>query len=149
MQNTAIILRGLPGAGKSFWVNNFLKNLPNELAELIQNHGYFSTDNLFINNNQYQFKAEQLQANHQQNLQLFCQALHNHIPVIICDNTNIHKWEYEPYEKAAKEKGYHVEIITIGNPHSEEEILICAKRNQHGVSLKTITNMANNFEPHE
>ncbi|MGS0724372.1 ATP-binding protein, partial [Shewanella sp. 30m-9] len=43
----AIIMRGLPGSGKSYWVEQFITSQGIEQAIHIRQHGLFSTDRYF------------------------------------------------------------------------------------------------------
>ncbi|BDM63990.1 hypothetical protein NFHSH190041_14420 [Shewanella sp. NFH-SH190041] len=143
----AIILRGLPGSGKSHWAQHYLAQLPSELAEQIKQYGYCSTDNYFMANGQYRFDKRRLSEYHQRNLAAFIQAMADGLPRVICDNTNLALWEFIAYETAAKAMGYQVRIVLIGEPQNREHQVLCAKRNRHGVSLTQISAMARQFEP--
>lgn len=142
----AIIMRGLPGSGKSYWVEQFIAAQPPAVAQQIRQRGYFSTDNLFYQQGQYQFNSSRLSEYHQRNLTLFIQALARGEPIVICDNTNMAYWEYMAYDAAAKALGYRVRIVLIGDPLDEAHQQTCAERNQHGVGLKQIRAMAKQFE---
>ncbi|MCG9696918.1 ATP-binding protein [Shewanella sp. Isolate11] len=144
--NLAIIMRGLPGSGKSHWVEQFIAAYPSEVAQQIKRNGYCSTDALFIKQGQYQFNLNLLSEYHQRNLTLFIQALSNRQPVVICDNTNMARWEFMAYDAAAKALGYQVRHVLIGDPADPEHQALCAQRNQHGVSLRQIQLMAKKFE---
>ncbi|QYJ87582.1 ATP-binding protein [Shewanella mesophila] len=143
----AIIMRGLPGSGKSYWVEQFIDAQPTEIANDIRLRGYFSTDQLFYTDGQYRFNANCLSEYHQRNLTAFIHALSRGEPVVICDNTNMARWEFMTYEAAAKALGYQVREVLIGDPLDEAHQRLCAQRNQHGVSLHDIQSMAIKFEP--
>lgn len=142
----AIIMRGLPGSGKSYWVEQFIAAQPAAVAQQIRLRGYFSTDNLFYQQGQYQFNPSRLSEYHQRNLTLFIQALARGEPIVICDNTNMAYWEYMAYGAAAKALGYQVRIVLIGEPLDEVHQQLCAERNQHGVGLKQIRAMGKQFD---
>ncbi len=142
----AIIMRGLPGSGKSYWVEQFIASQSDELAQQIKAHGYFSTDKLFIHEGLYQFDVNRLSEYHQRNLTLFIQALSSGQPIVICDNTNMARWEFMAYEAAAKALGYQVREVLIGDPLDKSHQALCAQRNQHNVSLASIKAMARKFE---
>ncbi|QSX31356.1 AAA family ATPase [Shewanella cyperi] len=139
----AIILRGLPGSGKSHWVNELLAAQAAEDAEKVV---VCSTDNLFMEQGEYRFDATRLSEYHQRNLAGFIEALALHTPVVICDNTNMARWEFLCYETAARALGYRVERKLIGEPWNSQHQQICAARNRHGVSLEAIRRMAAQFE---
>jgi predicted kinase len=142
----AIIMRGLPGSGKSYWVEQYLQSLGLEVALRIKQYGLFSTDALFYHQGKYVFKAQKLSEYHQRNLASFIQALANGEPIVICDNTNINHWEYIAYEAAAKALGYQVKTVIVGQPKSAAHQLLCSQRNQHKVPLAQIKKMASMFE---
>lgn len=143
----AIIMRGLPGSGKSHWVEQFIQSQSIEQALAIRQRGYFSTDKWFYQKGQYRFQAHKLAEYHQKTLVGFIQALANKEPVVICDNTNLALWEFMAYEIAAKALGYQVRIVLVGDPLDSSHQQLCAERNQHQVPLAQIKKMALNFQP--
>lgn len=40
-QKLAIIMRGLPGSGKSYWVEQYIANLPLDMAFRLRQYGLF------------------------------------------------------------------------------------------------------------
>ncbi|PMG75910.1 hypothetical protein BCU84_14345 [Shewanella sp. 10N.286.51.B7] len=142
----AIIMRGLPGSGKSYWVNTYLKGLGLEQANHIKQYGYFSTDSFFVKEGHYKFNPKLLSQYHQANLTAFINAMANNEPTVICDNTNVAKWEFMAYEAAAKSLGYQVRVMLIGSPKDAQHQQLCAQRNSHKVPLNHIKTMARLFE---
>jgi tRNA uridine 5-carbamoylmethylation protein Kti12 len=145
-QKRAIILRGLPGSGKSHWVDTYLKSQGLEIATRVKQYGYFSTDSLFMVDGQYQFDVSKLSQYHQRNLCGFIQALGTSEPLVICDNTNVCHWEYAAYQAAAIALGYQVKVVLVGEPKDSQHQRVCAERNRHGVPLGHIQKMAKLFE---
>lgn len=145
-ENIAIIMRGLPGSGKSHWVERFILSLPLDNAISVRQRGIFSTDSFFYHQDRYLFDAKKLPEYHQCNLAGFIQALSSSEPIVICDNTNLCRWEYIAYEAAAKALGYQVRIVLVGEPSNRAHQLECAARNRHGVPLAQIQRMAAMFE---
>jgi predicted kinase len=143
----AIIMRGLPGSGKSYWVEKFILSQGVERAIHIRQCGLFSTDRYFYQQGQYRFNPQKIGQYHQANLTAFIQALARNEPIVICDNTNIAQWEFMAYEAAAKALGYQVNVVLVGHPDDDQHQQICAQRNQHQVSLVHIQKMATLFEP--
>lgn len=139
-------MRGLPGSGKSYWIEQYLKSQGLDVAIRAQQYGYFSTDRFFYQDGEYQFNAAKLSEYHQRNLTQYIQALASQEPIVICDNTNMCHWEYSAYKAAAQALGYKVNVILVGEPKSIKHQQQCAKRNQHGVSLEHIKRMAKVFE---
>ena len=138
------IMRGLSGSGKSTKarqiMDSFLEEYP-ALSAVICSADYFFVDS----SGEYKFDANKLGQAH-----AFCRGMVDAatrvgVDLIIIDNTNTRKWEYQSYLDMAKEARYEVEEIIVGDL-DEESILKYAKRNAHGVPLETIMKMADRFE---
>ncbi|WP_198780203.1 MULTISPECIES: ATP-binding protein [Shewanella] len=145
-QRLAIIMRGLPGSGKSHWVEEYIAALPVDVGFRLRRQGIFSTDHFFYQGDEYRFDAKKLSEYHQRNLTAFIQALALEEPIVICDNTNLCHWEYMAYEAAAKALGYPVRIVLVGDPLNLNHQKLCAERNRHQVPLSQIQRMARLFE---
>lgn len=140
---TAIILKGLPGSGKStiadiLAMGASICTSPRGITARIH-----STDSYFYDmNGTYNFDYRKLGEYHANNLADFESSCKSGIPLVICDNTNVmHEW-YEEYVTVAKYFGYEVHIITVG----DFDVDMCAKRNTHGVPKKSIQGMADKWE---
>lgn len=127
-----IIMRGLPGSGKSHAAKNF---------------GGFvlSTDNYFMVDGVYQFNPTKIGQAHAETQLLTKACMEWLTPLLVIDNTNIRLWEMKPYLLLAKEYNYKVSFAYPETPwaNDPEE---CAKRNTHGVPLESVVRMHNNFE---
>ncbi|WP_237158098.1 AAA family ATPase [Shewanella psychrophila] len=139
-------MRGLPGSGKSYWIDEFLRTKGIDIAINTRNKGVFSTDSFFYDGKRYRFDSKKLSEYHQRNLTGFIQALSTFEPIVICDNTNLAHWEFMAYETAAKALGYQVRIVLIGEPKESAHQALCAERNSHNVPLAQIQRMAKQFE---
>lgn len=121
-----IIIRGLPGSGKS------------TLSELFRHNScVVSADSYFYEKGEYKFDAKKLWSAHSECFQTFiecCGRGHN----VVVDNTNTTKKEYQRYVDYAKEHGYKVIILTVETDLTDDEL---AKRNIHGVPVETIKRM--------
>lgn len=124
-----IILRGLPGAGKT------------TLANILSEDGKYpviSIDDYFTDKDgRYQFI-------HSENHKAYAQCLSNTesammrgVSKIILHNVFSLEWEMEPYFKMAEEKGYAVFVATIENRHKGA--------NHHFVSDAQIKKMAEKY----
>lgn len=128
-----IILRGLPGSGKSTWVKRYA-----------QDAVVCSADHYFIKSGEYSFSPKELTQAHQA-CQTHCKEAMAQGKFVVVDNTNISRWEFEPYVKLAKEYNYSVIYITVGG-RSDRECRVYAARNSHGVPLEAIRRMASRWE---
>lgn len=121
----AIIMRGLPGAGKSTWLKN---NHPNILT--------CSADHFFEKEGQYHFDGSKLGEAHAQCLRQFIVACQAGTPVAV-DNTNRTLAECAKYYDIATAYGYDVLVVDM-----LVEPEVAAARNVHGVPLAAIERMS-------
>jgi predicted kinase len=128
----AFIIRGVPGSGKS----TVAKHLAGGLGRIVSADHYFEKDG------QYRFVREDLGKAHFQCRVAFTEAVADEVPVIVVDNTNIKKRDYEYYEDFGSRHGYTVVTVVMENM----DPVICHARNTHAVPLETIQRMTANFE---
>ena len=129
----AFILRGVPGSGKS----TFAKRLISRAGGAIH-----STDEFFMVDGEYRFDPVLLAEYHERNFQAFCQSLKCEVPVVVCDNCNVRRWQFHNYIAAAKAAGYVVVVITMPHPTAE----VAAQRSQHNVPMENIQRMLERWE---
>ena len=139
----AIILRGLPGSGKSYLAEQYYQPYQ---GQFLREQVIHSTDSYFYRQGRYCFDPALLPENHARNLAAFIQALAENLPLVICDNTNICHWEFLAYQTAAEALGYEVSIETVGSPKDPQHQQTCYERNQHGLTLQTIRQMGKAFQ---
>ena len=129
-----IILRGLPGSGKT------------EIAkELVRNGIIHSTDDFQIKNGKYIFDPKNLGRYHRLNLIACIKSMEKGISPIIIDNTNVASADCKNYVNAARYYGYSIEIVEVKTPWAFN-IDELAKRNTHNVSRETIEDMYQRYE---
>jgi predicted kinase len=133
-----IIMRGLPGSGKSTFVE---ENFPGTTV--------CSADNFFLNDDEdYVFVPYKISEAHQDCWGHYIDALFRKEERVVVDNTNMCSWEYANYVKLATKKGYTVRIICMSSGlHDETSVKTLAKRNSHGVNAETIARMKDRYEP--
>ena len=135
MNKILIILRGLPGSGKSSFAN------------LIWQSGViFEADKYFYGEDgTYNFDASKLHAAHK-----WCQLQVEHAmednlesngqyyPEIVVSNTSTTEKEMEPYLKLAEKYDYKVVSLIVENRHGNKSV--------HNVPDETMEKMRNRFE---
>lgn len=153
-QNKLILMRGIPGGGKSTRAKQIAQEF---IASGGRSVAICSTDDYHMVDGEYVFQPHNLKQFHQANqlrVMALCQL---GIQLVIIDNTNIKRRDMHTYISNAQAYGYQVEEIIVGreflipsmdmNPHTfmgyVEE---CAARNTHGVPKDAIERMARNFE---
>ena len=131
MSKELILLRGLPGSGKS------------TMADLIGARGagyaHFEADMFFIDKGAYNFDASKIKAAHNWCMvQTEKAMIDDDISRIIISNTFTQEWEMDAYYKLAEQYGYRVHSIIVENRHSGINI--------HGVPEEKLEQMKNRFE---
>ncbi|XP_005880077.1 PREDICTED: NEDD4-binding protein 2-like 2 isoform X1 [Myotis brandtii] len=137
LQKLLILLRGLPGSGKT--------TLSRILLGQSRDGIVFSTDDYFHNQDGYRYNVNQLDDAHDWNQNRAKQAINQGRSPVIIDNTNTQAWEMKPYVEMAIGKGYRVEFHEPETwwKFDPEEL---EKRNKHGVSRKKIAQMLDRYE---
>jgi predicted kinase len=130
---TLILLRGLPGSGKSTFANYMFSN------------NIFEADQYFYDEDKkYNFDASKLHLAHK-----YCQLRVEHamednlisggwdVSEIVVSNTSTTEKELEPYLELAKKYDYQVVSLIVENRHSGVS--------KHNVPIETIEKMKNRF----
>ncbi|CAG0969876.1 MAG: AAA family ATPase [Bacteroidetes bacterium] len=130
-QKHLIILRGLPGAGKT------------TLAHVLSENGkypVFSIDDFFTDaqTGKYAFVFSENHIAYQQCLQYCEKAMKENVSKIILHNVFSMQWEMEPYFKLAKQYNYTLHVATVEKHHT--------RTNTHNISDEQIRKMAKKFE---
>lgn len=134
MSAKVVIMRGLPGSGKSHYAKN---NFPGAIT--------LSSDHYFINSDgEYVYDPAKIGSAHAWCFKSFIKCLTeaSSSDVLVVDNTNISAVEIAPYVMAANAFGVRdVHIITV-----ECDPIKAHSRNAHGVPLETVQKMAAGLE---
>ena len=126
-----IIMRGLPGSGKSTKAQSYGGTI-------------VSADNFFIQDGEYKFDPSKIAQAHATCMRLFDEALRRGDPIVVVDNTNTTQWEYQKYVDKANRAGYTVDFDVVGSGGVDVPTL--ATRNTHGVPEDKIQKMVQRWE---
>jgi predicted kinase len=109
-----ILLRGLPGAGKT------------TLAGVLSEQGKYPTcsvDDYFTDTNgEYDFRFQENHLAYKLCEENSRKAMEAGVEKIIVHNTFTMDWEMEPYTKLASEFGYRLHVVTVENYHGSENV---------------------------
>lgn len=139
-----ILVRGLPGGGKSHLAGKLKSNFESNNVDCI----VLTTDDFFVYNGEYNFDGSLLSVAHPWNLGRAIRSMMREIEVVIVPNTMTQYWEMELYIKNANKFGYTVEIK---EPETQWKFNVeeCAAKNSHGVSTEIIQKMMDRWETTE
>jgi 2'-5' RNA ligase/predicted kinase/uncharacterized protein (UPF0248 family) len=131
-----VILRGLPGSGKSYLSKNCSEK--NSLAVC-------SADDFFSKSGRYEFDRDLLPEAHLHCLEQFLQALQDGTELIVIDNTNSMLWEYRNYVSLCDVFGLQYHILEIPHPNQGTIDMYCT-RNRHRVDKVSIKKFTERWE---
>ena len=129
-----IIMRGLPGSGKSSYISQYHRD----------SH-VCSADNYFTDSSgRYNYNQELIGEAHRHCQMDFEVALSDGSRDVIVDNTNFQKWHYIDYIKQAQTAGLQVVVINLYDGGCTDTLL--EMRNKHGVTADKIALMRERWE---
>jgi predicted kinase len=128
-----ILLRGVPGSGKSSLGEIILRCPGSNSPDVL------SADNFFIDDKgNYNFDSTKLKQAHNE-CQLKCaERMKLEISRIVVANTFTEKWEMDSYYEMAERYKYRVHTVIVENRHES--------KNVHGVPDEKLEQMKNRFE---
>jgi predicted kinase len=132
ISNLVIILRGLPGSGKST-LCNMISQTPNENIIICSADHFFTKLKYFDEN--------RLHEAHDYCRDQFIDALNNKVKIIIIDNTNITLDRYAFYKRKAKEYNRNSIVIEM-SCHQQSSY----ERNVHQIPIEKINKMHKSWE---
>ena len=156
-QRVLVILRGVPGSGKSTIAHNIYDTVSNGCAlsdvgvVRIYSAVICSTDDVctMLNGGKYKFDPTRLGLYHSINQSVAHACMKQGIDCVIIDNTNIKHRDYEQYVATAQIYGYTIVKYKVGVTDFTNFPTLAddyRHRNTHGVPLNTILRMGASFE---
>ncbi len=135
-----IIMRGIPGSGKSMTA-----------SAIAPPEAICSADDYFLDDKtgEYTFRPHELAAAHAACLRKAISCVHSKTPIVIIDNTNIRLAHFTEYVQLAEIAGYEVDFYEFVPPRDStlgEYVKECASRNKHGVGANACLRMASIWE---
>jgi predicted kinase len=132
-----VIVRGLPGSGKTTFVEKVLRPVQGDLA-------HFEADMYFVDSetHEYNFVPHQIGQAHNWCKQQCRMAMGHRRSCVVISNTSTQiGLEIDPYLEMAKKHGYEVTVIRL-----ECHFILACKRNTHRVPPVAIKKMEQRFE---
>lgn len=126
-----IILRGLPGSGKTTLATSLAKE---------NNYPVFSIDDYFTDviTGEYVFDYSKNHLAYQQCQENTEKAMQQNAGKIFLHNTFTLDWEIEPYFALAKQYNYSLFVLTVENYHNGQ--------NSHNISSEQLQKMAEKYK---
>lgn len=127
---TLVIVRGIPGSGKTTFAKYCVEKLKTENIKAIQ----YEADDYFMHNGQYKFDITKLAAAHKWCFEKTFSSFDRY-NVVFVTNTFTTMKELNPYLKEANLLGIKVIVVRMANEY----------QNQHNVPEATLTAMRQRF----
>ena len=107
-QKNVIIIRGLPGSGKTYFSNQIVNANKELRVSICSADHYFERQEIG-----YQFSGDKIAKAHTFCRDQMISSLNDKVDLIIIDNSHSQKWEYQIYQRIALFCGYNVTILEI------------------------------------
>ena len=133
VQGELILLRGLPGSGKTTLAKIILQLRSTDEPEVLSADDFFED-----NEGEYNFDSTKLKEAHN-----YCQfrcseRMRQQKAKIVVANTFTQEWEMDEYFKMAERYNYRVHSVVVENRHGNENV--------HGVPENKLQQMKNRFQ---
>jgi len=143
-----IVMRGLPGSGKSTKAKKLQAELGGEIFSTDDYPGLYEyTDDgvIFNGGDKTESGLPLIVVAHQWNQERAIAAMNQGVSPIIVDNTNVQRWEAKPYVQAATENGYNI-AVEEADSDWKFDVQELSGRNTHGVPVAGIQGMLDRWE---
>lgn len=139
-----IVMRGLPGSGKSTRIQNLIKEMRNVLQNPTFNPKIFSADDFFMTSKGYIFDKTKLGQAHNRCYKLAQQCLLNHESPVFIDNTNVRQEDLKRYYDLSYYNWYKFYVL---EPETEWAFNVekLYEKNTHNVRMIGLINMVKNY----
>jgi predicted kinase len=128
-----ILLRGIPGSGKST-LGHAILNSPQLTTNTV-----LSADDLFVDSNGvYNFEPDRIKEAHNMCQQKCAEKMKLGIYKIVVANTFTQEWEMKPYYEMAERYNYRIHSVIVENRHDGVNV--------HDVPEEKIRQMKDRFE---
>ncbi|XP_069357904.1 NEDD4-binding protein 2-like isoform X2 [Maniola hyperantus] len=141
---TLIIMRGLPGSGKTYLAKKIIDAIYYTTHKHYQIH-ILSTDDYFMRNGVYMYDKRRIFEAHEWNKGRAIKAMKEGLSPIIIDNTNVEIWEMEFYVVKGVNNGYIIEVVEPNTPWARN-VYQLFKRNSHNVPVVTLRKKLDSFQ---
>lgn len=137
---------GVSGCGKSTWVEEFVKDLPQTQNVVVcsADDGHMYDDG--AGGLTYVFNPAKAPMAHSDCLYKFTRAIGDpSVTHVIVDNTNVSTWERQNYAEVASL--FEAKIVyLVWQCETIQQVKLCASRNKHNVPAGVIADMALRYE---
>lgn len=140
LENKLWVMRGLPGSGKTSYVNSVLETLTVDHFRICSADKFFEATENGVQVYKYD-SSRQSQAHERCKIEVV-NAMISRVPFIVVDNTCSKRWEWELYVKLAQlpPEPYEVSIIELV-VNTKEQLMQIFKRQVHNVPLDIFLRM--------
>jgi len=128
-----ILLRGLPGAGKTTLAEAILQSSQGVRPDVISADNYFMDDK-----GNYTFDVSKIKEAHNSCQQICAERMRLEFSKVVVANTFTEEWEMKPYFEMAERNNYRVHTVIVENRHDGKNI--------HNVPDDKLQQMKNRFQ---
>ena len=141
---TVVILRGVPGAGKSTYARRTFptaKVVSTDAHHTLRFLSPTAVEDVWRLRACYEYSSSLVEAAYSWCFLEFLTSLLQEVPLVVVDNASIAAWEIAPYVLAGRAFGYAVEIVTLTCP-----VDVAVARNVHGTEADVVRKRAAELE---